>query len=591
MSKLQNLSIRTKVMFAFGLVLTVSVMLGVFSLLRLSMVNDNAAEIRDNWLPASRALGEYSFHTMRLRQIEAAAILAESPEQLAKEASTLKSVAADAQKAWDAYGTTVTDGEERQLADEIKGGWQAYLLLDAKMIEFAKAGNRRAAYASYVGDMRSTYNNWHDVLATDIALQLREGTRAGNQGEQTYLSARHWIVGALILAFALSALAGIMIVVTVVRPIVRTTDIMGRLAKHDLSVEIEGAERKDEIGHMVGAVCVFKDSLLDADRLQKEAVASREREEAAKESRRVEDERLRAEKEAEKERQRLEAQHRAERLGELTHTFDRAATGMLQAVASAATELRGTAQVMATTADDATRQASAVAAASEQASANVQTVATAAEELSSSVGEIGRQVNQSTRIAGEAVVRANQTSAQMKNLADAAQKIGQVIDLINDVASQTNLLALNATIEAARAGEAGKGFAVVASEVKALANQTTKATEEIAAHIAAMQQATGTAVSAIENIRGTIGEISQIAAAIASAIEEQGAATQEIARNVQQAAQGTQEVSTNITGVSKTAVDTGVASSQVLTAADELSRHSETLRAEVAHFLVEMRGA
>jgi methyl-accepting chemotaxis protein len=258
---------------------------------------------------------------------------------------------------------------------------------------------------------------------------------------------------------------------------------------------------------------------------------------------------------------------------------------VVKSVAAASNELKSTAESMSATAEETSRQATTVAAASEQATTNVQTVASAAEELSSSIAEISRQVAESASIAGQAVDEAGRTNATVQSLAEAAQKIGQVVELINDIASQTNLLALNATIEAARAGEAGKGFAVVASEVKNLANQTAKATEEIAAQINEMQTTTNGAVGAIQGISGTIGRISEIATSIASAVEEQGAATQEIARNVQQAAAGTQDVSANIGGVTQAAGETGAGASQVLSAADELSRQSAQLQTEIDQFL------
>jgi methyl-accepting chemotaxis protein len=246
---------------------------------------------------------------------------------------------------------------------------------------------------------------------------------------------------------------------------------------------------------------------------------------------------------------------------------------------------------MSATAEETERQSTAVAAASDQATANVQTVAAASEELSGSIAEIGRQVADSARIAGLAVEEANRTNGQVTALSEAAQKVGDVIRMINDIASQTNLLALNATIEAARAGEAGKGFAVVASEVKSLANQTARATEEIASQIEAIQAATTDTVEAIQRIGGTIGQISEISATIAAAVEQQGAATQEIARNVTEAATGTADVSSNIATVTRAAGETGAAASQVLSAAGELSQQGETLSAEVARFLQNIRAA
>ncbi|MDA1090472.1 MAG: methyl-accepting chemotaxis protein [Proteobacteria bacterium] len=254
-------------------------------------------------------------------------------------------------------------------------------------------------------------------------------------------------------------------------------------------------------------------------------------------------------------------------------------------VASASTELQNTAQGLSATAEQTSQQSAAVAAAAEQASTNVQTVASAAEELSASIEEVGRQVKESSEIAQGAAKEADHTNVSVEELAIAAEKIGEVVNLISDIAAQTNLLALNATIEAARAGDAGKGFAVVANEVKSLASQTAKATGDISAQISSIQNATGNAVKAIKGIGGTINKINEIATAIASAVEEQGAATQEIARNVQEAASGTQEVTSNIAEVQKAAAETGESSSQVLNAAAELSKQAEALQTEIEAFM------
>ncbi|WP_445492199.1 methyl-accepting chemotaxis protein [Rhodopseudomonas sp. RCAM05734] len=276
---------------------------------------------------------------------------------------------------------------------------------------------------------------------------------------------------------------------------------------------------------------------------------------------------------------------------ELADKFEGAVGEIIQTVSSASTELEASANTLSANAERAEQLTAVVAAASEEASTNVQSVASATEEMASSVNEISRQVQESSRIAHEAVDQARKTNDRVGELAKAASRIGDVVELINTIAGQTNLLALNATIEAARAGEAGRGFAVVASEVKALAEQTAKATGEISMQITGIQNATQDSVGAIKEIGDTIGRMSEIASTIAAAVEEQGAATQEISRNVQQASQGTTQVSTNIGDVQRGASETGSASAQVLSAAQLLSRDSERLKQEVGKFLDTVRAA
>ncbi|MTJ84143.1 MAG: chemotaxis protein [Telmatospirillum sp.] len=278
------------------------------------------------------------------------------------------------------------------------------------------------------------------------------------------------------------------------------------------------------------------------------------------------------------------------RLRDSANRFEHDVASSVGIVASAATQLQATAQTMAATAEQTSRQAALVARAASDASANVQTVASAAEELTASIGEISRQVSQSTEISGSAVEEADRTNKMVHGLTEAAQRIGEVVKLINNIASQTNLLALNATIEAARAGEAGKGFAVVAGEVKNLANQTAKATDEISVQIQAVQTATREAAAAIGGIGGTIGKMNEIAAAIAAAVEQQGAATQEIARNVQQAAHGTGVVLENIGSVTAAAGSAETSSREVLAAAGQLSGQSTAMSREMDSFLEVIRG-
>jgi methyl-accepting chemotaxis protein len=286
-----------------------------------------------------------------------------------------------------------------------------------------------------------------------------------------------------------------------------------------------------------------------------------------------------------------ERQARQEKVGAAIVRFDSQMNAGLATVTTSATSLQNVAHTLAGAAEESTKQSSAVASASEEASTNVQAVASSTEELSSSIREIGRQVSESTRISGIAVDQAARSGCTIQELARAAQRIGDVVELINAIAGQTNLLALNATIEAARAGEAGRGFAVVASEVKALAEQTAKATGEISQQIQSIQEATRQSVTAIEEIGTTISSVNEIATAIAAAVEQQGMATAEISRNIQQAALGAQQVSANITGVSEAASETGQAATRVLGSADQLAQQSSELRVQAEEFFAAIRTA
>ena len=350
---------------------------------------------------------------------------------------------------------------------------------------------------------------------------------------------------------------------SITRPIRAMTSAMQSLATGDMSTRVPATDSKDEIGAMAKSVEVFKVNMIEADRLRGEQEALKQR--AAGERRKA--------------------------MIDLAARFEATAGSIVTGVTAQATELQATAQSMASSAEETSRQSSTVAAASEQATQNVNTVAAATEQLAASVKEILQRVTESTSLTNETAKAAGSANTDMVALASAMDRIGQVVGLISGIAGQTNLLALNATIEAARAGDAGKGFAVVASEVKALANQTAKATEEISTQISAIQAATQGSVRAIQGIVTRIVQVNETAGAIAAAVEEQGAATAEIARNVAEAARGTVEVTINISGVNAAAQQSGVAASEVLAVASSLSQNSEQLKVQVDAFLREVRAA
>lgn len=402
-------------------------------------------------------------------------------------------------------------------------------------------------------------------LQTLVALRdaaLAEGRqRAVNVRDSAYLSMAGTLVLVLLTVLGLAAVV-LLLRSRVVKPLSVLTGIVTELVGGNRALQVPYSDRDNEIGWMAKAIDNLRRTAIDADRLHDEQVA----EHAAK----------------------LERQQKVETSIRL---FEQQAQGVLTEMTDAASRMRHTAEQMSVTAENTNRQANHVAASSEQASANVQTVAAASEELSSSITEISRQVQESAVIAQRATSEADRTADQVRLLDQAAQRIGEVVTLINGIAAQTNLLALNATIEAARAGEAGKGFAVVASEVKALASQTAKATEEIALQVAGVQGETTQVAASIDGIGRTIRRMNDIAAAVAAAVEEQGAATREIARNVQQAAAGTQDVSDNIVEVTRGAAQTGDAAVDVLGASRTLSSRSEAMHQTIHGFLSEIRAA
>ena len=424
-------------------------------------------------------------------------------------------------------------------------------LADAQKELYESARESRKA-ANEVEAALNAYSEYSDKQAETTA---KEVVQAGETAKTLTVAL---IVGAVILGLALGYALGTF---GIARPIGKSVEGLRALADGRTDIDIFGVGRKDEIGDVANTMQVFKENILKTRKMEEEAKQNEIR--AAKEKK--------------------------EMMQKMANDFDASVGGIVSAVSSASTELESSAQAMAATAEETSRQAGAVAAASEQASANVQTVASAAEELSASISEISGQVAQAAKVAAGAVEEANRADGMIQGLAQSAQKIGEVVELITSIADQTNLLALNATIEAARAGDAGKGFAVVAAEVKNLANQTAKATEEIGGQIGGIQAATKNSVDAIQSIGKVIGEINQISSAIAAAVEEQGAATKEIARNVDQASAGTKDVSSNIAGVTQAAGETGQASGQIQQAAQELSQQSEKLRTEVGKFLAQIR--
>ena len=480
---------------------------------------------------------------------------------IAKNKEQIDGLLTQARKIWGTYLNTYLTPEEKVLAGDTDSAIKTYDGVRERVLGTLVSGDFAGGKSLAKNEGGPALAGVMERLEKLTALQVEVAEEEYNKAQDAYSTDRMILIGGLVFAGVLGAGIATLIARSITVPLRRIIDVMSALTSGDLAVEVKGSERRDEVGEVAKAVLVFKDGLVEAEHLRTEQEEAKKR--------------------AEVERRKM--------MHDLADRFEASVGGVLNSVTGAATELQATAESMSTTAEETTRQSSTVSAAADQTTQNVQTVASATEELSTSIREISGRVTESNRIVGEAVAQANDTNGKVQGLAEAAKKIGEVVNLINDIAGQTNLLALNATIEAARAGEAGKGFAVVASEVKALANQTARATEEIANQVRAIQEATDSSALAIQSITSTIHRVNEIATTISAAVEEQGAATQEIARSVQQAATGTTEVASNIVNVSQAAQDTGAAASQVLSSAGELARNGTILKDQVDSFLRQVR--
>jgi methyl-accepting chemotaxis protein len=558
---LAKYSIRTKITAVVAFLLVAMSLMGALNIRQMYAINSSTVDITTSWLPSVRVLGELRAATITYRAIVRSHLLATDEATRQVQEDLLAKWINNTDKARKAYEPLITSAEERALYDEFSTSWAEYLAGVKEVLALSrKSEDKEARLLHAKASLAGVHAD--ETLQKDVLLNNKGADAAGSQAAESFDAAIKMVLASLLLAILVGIGAAILLVRDVSAGIKSIVAPMQALGNGDLTAQVPHQGEITEIGSMADTLQVFKDALI-AKKASDEAAA-------------------------------LDADakiRRGQRVDNITREFEALIGELVGSLSTASTQLEASADNLTSTAERAQKLTTVVAAASEEASTNVRSVASATEEMASSINEIGRQVQESARMATDAVDQARKTNDRVSELSKAAARIGDVVELINTIAGQTNLLALNATIEAARAGDAGRGFAVVASEVKALAEQTAKATGEIGQQITGIQAATEESVNAIKAISGTIEKLSEISSTIASAVEEQGAATQEISRNVQQAAHGTQQVSSNVTDVQRGAGETGAASSQVLSAAKSLSGDSNRLKLEVGKFLNAVRAA
>jgi methyl-accepting chemotaxis protein len=559
---MKNMLIPLKILVVFVPVLLALVASGAIALLQMQALKQVGEEIESNWLPSVEAAGRLNTAMGDFRNVEAEFLLAadEAGRQGAiDQLGEIEKVIADVRGS---YEPLIVSPEEKRIYDAFAGDWSKYVAEDDELRTLAVQGDPAFAIARFVGDYGTLFDRASASVDQLVLLNDEGATAATVRADRLFQDGLISVIATIVIGLTFAGVLGWLLARSIAPPIASVTAALATMAKGNLAVTQLDSQRRDEVGQIAAAARTLREGLAEAEKMRAEQLKDQQRQ--------------------------LE---RARAIEATIAVFERGATAIVETVASASTELQSTANAMLGAADKTNAQSAAVASASEQTASNVQSVAAATEELTSSIHEIERQISESGKLVGEAVQRATETSAQVIALTEASRKIEEVVEIISTIADQTNLLALNATIEAARAGDAGKGFAVVATEVKALANQTSNATEAIANHIRDIQSAMQASGRSIGVISETIGRLEQASTGISTAIVQQSAATSEIARSVEHAANGASTVTTSIASVSEAAGHTGAAATQVLAAASELARNGESLKAQVQRFLQEVRAA
>ena len=553
-------SLRRKLAVGFGVLTVLCLLPDLFAVNRMAVMDQAGSKLRVAYFPSLDAAGKLALALADVRSGEALLLQSPSGSAAAQDvASSLQGSMDDAEQLREDYRPLEEQGLEQArwstVYDKI---WPVIRQGEQDIARLKSSGQDKQAAAAFLAS-NENFQTLLDFVRWDLSYNVDHGSHVVKVSRNVYSKSRWLIVVGMAVVMLIGTIVAIALIRDISRPLVQMTGAMRRLADRDFATDIPCTGRGDEMGAMSSALQVFKDNMIEGERLSAERRAVRE--------------------------------GQAKRNAELVTSFEERIGGTVSCLAAASTEMEATARALTKASEQTRRQATAASNAAGLSSAAVQTVAAASQQLSASISEINRQVATSATLTGNAVQTVKQTDETVRALAETTSQIGHVVELINGIASQTNLLALNATIEAARAGEAGRGFAVVASEVKSLAHQTATATGEIGGQIALVQQTVASAVTAMRNIAASIEEVGAVTTAIAAAVEQQGAATAEIARNVQQTAETTDDVTTNIAGVNRSVTSTGAAASQVLGAAGDLSRQAEGLSLEVGRFVTSIRAA
>lgn len=559
---MKNLKISRKIaLFLFALLVING---GIITKLLFSMstVNDQSTEISVNWLPSVRELGliNSNISNFRIAQLQH---VGTSDAALMKDAEgQMEKVITSFTKNSSAYEKLISSDEERSIYQSFRSKWDSYMTAHKTFLELSRANKNSEASAFLLGSMKKDYDDANDALDKDIELNNKGALDASALGDAIF--AHEKLLSEMLLGVSVLFSVIICMVLTrnIAKPITALKSYMSVLQKGDYDQDVPMTGRRDEIGEMAGSIKSFRESLITTRELERQQKEETQR--------------------------KLERQ---ERVDKLVKEFDTNAAVAVSSLAAAATELSQTATDMSGVATRTSKQAVDIAAASNTTSSTVQSVASAAEEMSASVKEISQQVTQSVAIVNEATNQANNADATSKEMLEAARSISTVTELIENIASQINLLALNATIESARAGDAGKGFAVVASEVKNLANQTTKATEDIRQKLENLQNMAKNVADALVKLMSSVARVRDVSGNIASAVEEQTAVTQEIASNMNSAASGVEKINSNIGEIERSTETTSAATNQILAASGMLSKQSEDLQQQVRSFLDSIKAA